>query len=156
MPDGTPMTDAPQALPAAPTAPGEWTLMQIQAKLSRPLPPELLDEKKVQGQTIVYLSWPTIADILDKYAPGWGWDIETSFSPDRIFVMGRLSIPTADGVVTRSATGTETLKREKLDRSTGTITECEHAFGDPSSNAESMALRRCAAKFGLGRYLWKK
>ncbi|WP_228016134.1 hypothetical protein [Synechocystis salina] len=28
--------------------------------------------------------------------------------------------------------------------------------GDPSSNAEAMALRRCCAKFGLGRDLWRK
>lgn len=152
MPDGSPMTEAP----TRPTAPAEWTIAQVQAALSRPLPESMLDSKSVQGTTIVYLSWPTIADILDKYCPGWNWEIETTFSPDRIFVLGRLAIPTADGVVTRSATGTETLKREKHDRKTGAIELCEHAYGDPSSNAESMALRRCAAKFGLGRYLWKK
>ena len=110
----------------------------------------MLDTKKQGGQTITYLAWPTIADVLDKYAIGWAWTIETSFSRDRIFVIGKLSIPCAEGEISRSATGTETLKREKNGE------ECEHAFGDPSSNAEAMALRRCAAKFGLGRYLWKK
>jgi len=29
-------------------------------------------------------------------------------------------------------------------------------YGDPSSNAEAMALKRAAAKFGLGLYLYLK
>jgi hypothetical protein len=29
-------------------------------------------------------------------------------------------------------------------------------YGDPSSNAEAMALKRAAAKFGLGLYLYQK
>ncbi len=32
----------------------------------------------------------------------------------------------------------------------------ELAYGDPSSNAESMAFRRAAAKFGLGLYFYSK
>jgi hypothetical protein len=50
--------------------------------------------------------------------------------------------------------GTELLKREVTDRETGEVTEAEIAYGDPSSNAESMALRRAASKFGLARYLY--
>ncbi|WLT40311.1 hypothetical protein NON20_24525 (plasmid) [Synechocystis sp. B12] len=38
--------------------------------------------------------------------------------------------------MTRQATGTEDI-------------DC-NSYGDPSSNAEAMALRRCCAKFGLG------
>ena len=73
-------------------------------------------------------------------------------SSDRIFLTGRLTIPTAEGNVYREATGTEELKR--TDRETGEPIEL--AYGDPSSNAESMALRRAAAKFGLGLYLYNK
>ncbi|MGC9506191.1 hypothetical protein [Baaleninema sp.] len=51
-------------------------------------------------------------------------------------------MPTADGMVVRHATGTEELN-------------C-NSYGDPSSNAESMAFRRAAAKFGLGLYLYQK
>jgi hypothetical protein len=29
-------------------------------------------------------------------------------------------------------------------------------YGDPSSNAEAMALKRAASKFGLGLYLYQK
>jgi len=32
----------------------------------------------------------------------------------------------------------------------------ELAYGDPSSNAESMAFRQATAKFGLGLYLYEK
>jgi hypothetical protein len=45
----------------------------------------------------------------------------------------------------REATGTE----EEPD-------EDEKMYGDPSSNAEAMALKRAAAKFGLGLYLYQK
>lgn len=141
---------------ARPSTPGEWTLAQIQGTLSRELPQSLLSSRSQGGKAIYYLSWPTIAGILDKYAPGWCWEIEaTSFTSDRIFVVGRLSIQTADGVVTRSATGTEELKRSKFNKQTQRTELVELAYGDPSSNAESMALRRAAAKFGLGRYLWE-
>jgi len=60
----------------------------------------------------------------------------------RLFVVGRLTIPNSEGNVYREATGTESL-------------DC-NSYGDPSSNAESMAFRRCCARFGLGLYLYQK
>ena len=54
----------------------------------------------------------------------------------------RISIPCLEGTVMREATGIEPLDVK--------------GYGDPSSNAESMALRRAAAKFGLGLYLYEK
>jgi hypothetical protein len=57
-------------------------------------------------------------------------------------VEGRLTIHAAKGNFTREATGQE-------------LTECD-GYGDPTSNAEAMALRRCCAKFGLGLHLWEK
>jgi hypothetical protein len=53
-----------------------------------------------------------------------------------------LSFPCAKGVIYREATRTED---EEL-----------RGFGDQSSNAEAMALKRAAAKFGLGLYLYHK
>lgn len=87
---------------------------------------------------------------------------------DRLFLVGRLTIPTCDGIVYREASGTELLKEEKTiwvgepnnrrplkDDYDRPITEPrELAYGDPSSNAESMAFRRAAARFGLGLYLY--
>lgn len=67
---------------------------------------------------------------------------------DRLFLVGRLTIITTEGHISREATGTELLKQ--------TDGESELAYGDPSSNAESMAFRRAAAKFGLGLYLYSK
>jgi hypothetical protein len=94
---------------------------------------------------------------LDKYCPGWTWEIkETLISSDRIFMVGRLTIPTLEGNIYREASGTEELKREKYNKDTGEYQALELAYGDPSSNAESMAFRRCAARFGLGLYLYQK
>jgi hypothetical protein len=57
-------------------------------------------------------------------------------------VTARITIPYLEGAVFREATGTED---EEL-----------RGYGDPSSNAEAMALKRAAAKFGLGLYLYQK
>jgi hypothetical protein len=151
-----------------PTAPGQWTLSQIQAALSRPLPQSMLATRKQGNATIRYIPWFTANKILDKYAPGWSWEIrQLHLSRDRLFLVGRLTLPTVEGNLYREATGTEILKdtkvmrdrdgtliRNELDRP---ITEAvELPFGDPSSNAESMAFRRAAAKFGLGLYLYHR
>jgi hypothetical protein len=53
-----------------------------------------------------------------------------------------VSIPCAEGVVTREATGCEDADAK--------------GYGDSSSNAEAMALKRAASKFGLGLYLYQK
>ncbi|MBE9040708.1 DUF1071 domain-containing protein [Oscillatoriales cyanobacterium LEGE 11467] len=135
-----------------PSHPGEWTLKQIQDAIKRPLPQSMLKKLKDKGNA-PYVPWFRVCPILDKYAPGWTWEIRsTHLSDDRIFIVGRLTLPTAGGDVWREATGTEELKR--LDRKTGELTEL--AYGDPSSNAESMAFRRAAAKFGLALYLYEK
>jgi hypothetical protein len=151
-----------------PTIPGEWTLSQIQAALSRPLPRSVLATRRQGKATIAYIPWYTANKILDKYAPGWTWEIrDLKLSGDRLFLVGRLTIPTQEGNVYREATGTELLKDSKVikdgdgnafrDDYDRPLTEAvELAYGDPSSNAESMAFRRAAAKFGLGLYLYEK
>jgi hypothetical protein len=52
------------------------------------------------------------------------------------------SVPHAEGVIWREATGYEPLPVK--------------GYGDPTSTAESMALRRAAAKIGLCLYLYGK
>lgn len=114
---------------------------EIIKMLSRKLPNSLLETKTLKGQKITFLSWKYIPPILDKYARGWCWEItHLQSTSDRIFLVGRLTIPTAEGVVWREATGTEMLKEVKTDKVTGEMIEREIAYGDPSSNAESMAL----------------
>jgi hypothetical protein len=70
------------------------------------------------------------------------WDNGKSEKSDRTVVEGRLTLRAAEGNFTREATGTED---NEID-----------SWGDPSSNAQAMALRRCCAKFGLGLHLWEK
>lgn len=156
---------------APPTAPREWTIAQICQALSRPLPKSLLKTRKQGGANLTYIPWYEANKILDKYAPGWTWEITKMVTtPDRIFVTGRLTIPAAEGNIYREATGTELLKEDKevwvgekpnsqrlRDDLGRVVTESkELAYGDPTSNAESMAFRRAAARFGLALYLYDK
>ena len=128
---------------APPTAPRQLTLSQIEEILSRPLPKNLLRTKTIKNNKITYISWFDANRILSKYCPHWAWEItKFEISSDRVFLVGRLTIPTSEGNVYREATGTESL-------------DCSN-YGDPSSNAESMAFRRACAKFGLGLYLYDK
>jgi len=126
-----------------PTAPREWSLAKIEQVLSRPLPPSVLRTKEIKGNKITYLPWHAVNRILTKYCPGWTFEVtKMETSDNRLFIVGRLTIPTSEGNIYREATGTESL-------------DCS-SYGDPSSNAESMSFRRCAAKFGLGLYLYQK
>ena len=114
--------------------------------------PDYEEQRKQGGAQLTYLSWHHANQLLDIYAPGWQGRVESlSFSGDRIFVVYSITIPTAEGPITRTSTGTEVLKEIGRDG-----TEKEMAYGDPSSNAESMAFRRAAARFGLGLYLYLK
>ena len=132
-----------QQINTSPTKPGEWTLATIQEALSRKIPENILKTKSIGGQRIKYIPWYRVNKILDKYAPGWTWQIQSIHTTDTdLFIVGRLTIPTADGNVYREATGTEKLN-------------CS-SYGDPSSNAESQAFRRAAARLGLGLYLYEK
>lgn len=143
MPATTPPAQTEPVHKDAPTRPGEWTLAEIQSALKRELPAALLKTRKQGNVLVTYIDWHTVNKILDKYAPGWTWEIKTmTLSSDRIFLVGRLTIPAADGIFYRESTGTESLH--------------DFGYGDPSSNAESMCFRRAAAKFGLGLYLYEK
>jgi hypothetical protein len=152
-----------------PSTVGEWTLDQIIKALSRPLPDSLTDTRRQGGANLKYIPWHNVNKVLDKYAPGWNWSIQkVELSADRLFIVGRLSIPTSEGLVYREATGTELLKETKIIKDPATKEPMmedwgkplkefvELAYGDPSSNAESMAFRRAAARFGLGLYLYDK
>jgi len=138
-----------------PSHTGEWQLQRIQAALKKRIPDELLKRLPNKSKAL-YLPWHTVNEILDKYALGWTWEIkDAKFSNDRIFIIGRLTIPAKEGSFYREASGTEELKKQTYDQVKKQFIQSEIAYGDPSSNAESMAFRRCAAKFGLGLYLYK-
>jgi hypothetical protein len=109
--------------------------------LSKPIPPRLLKSKTVGGQKIQYIPWYTAVRFLDLYAPGWNYEIRhLTGIGGKLIIVSRISIPCAEGIVYREATGQEDEEVE--------------AWGDSSSNAEAQALKRAAAKFGLCLYLY--
>lgn len=109
--------------------------------LSKPVAKRHLRSRKQGGKEIQYISWHDAVKYLDHYAPGWNYEIRNIQSiGGKLILTVRLSVPCAEGIVFREATGQEDEDKDN--------------YGDSSSNAESMALRRASAKFGLGLYLY--
>jgi hypothetical protein len=119
------------------------TIKDIITALSKPIAERHLETRRQGGKDLTYISWHNAIRYLDLNAPGWCYEIRNIHTDEkRIYVAVRITITAADGTFYREATGTEELN-------------CS-SYGDPSSNAESMALRRAAAKWGLGLYLYDK
>jgi hypothetical protein len=124
-------------------------IAEIIADLSKPIARQHLKTKEVNNRKsgtksqLIYIPWHYAIKYLDFYAPGWSYEVR-AITPiaGAVALTVRISIPCAEGIVYREATGIE-------DEETS-------SFGDPTSNAESMALRRAAAKFGLGLTLYDK
>lgn len=117
------------------------SIRQITADLSKPVAKRHLRLRKQGGKEIKYLAWHDAIKYLDHYASGWNYEIRSIDSVGgKLILTVRLSVPCAEGIVYREATGQEDEDKE--------------TYGDSSSNAESMALRRAASKFGLGLYLY--
>ena len=118
-------------------------IQEIVADLSKDVPAKMLAEKTLKSNKITYLPWYRAARMLDYYAPGWQHEIrDIKQIGSQVVVVVRLLIPAAEGWFYREATGIEE--------------EDVKTFGDTTSNAEGMALRRAAAKFGLARGLYEK
>jgi hypothetical protein len=111
-------------------------ILEILADLQKPIPKRFIKSKTLKGQRIDFVSWYSYIRLLEFYAPGFSWEVRTHYNGDRTVIEGRLTLRAAEGNFVREATGTED---NEID-----------SWGDPSSNAEAMALRRCCAKFGLG------
>lgn len=129
-------------LPAWAGKPFRRTIVEILRDFQKPIPNRFIKSKPIKGQKIQYVSWYSLVKILDFYAPGWDWQIRTHVGGNRTIVEGKLTIKALEGDFIREATGQESSEVD--------------SYGDPSSNAEAMALRRCCAKFGLGLHLWEK
>lgn len=129
--------------------------MHVMGHLRQPIDPAHVSQKRVQGNTIDYVSVWTIQDYLDSRAPGWSWRV-TSVIPcpyagkrddngqpeGLLFLTGELTIRAGGTELTMAATGHESLAKV--------------SYGDPVTNAEATALRRAAARFGFTRDLWRK
>lgn len=120
--------------------------------LSRKLPKDELKTLAEKGN-VPYIPWHSANAILDKYAPGWSWEIKgievsvNSHFPElsKLYLFGSLAIPCAEGIISRDVTGCESLYKKHIDKETGEIIYKDLPYGDASSNAESMAFRRAAA-----------
>ncbi|MBC7798137.1 MAG: DUF1071 domain-containing protein [Pyrinomonadaceae bacterium] len=122
---------------------GERSINEIIADLKKPIHRSLLKTRTQGGKKIDFIEWHTAIKYLDKFAPGWNYEVrQVTNLGGRCVVTVRISIPCKEGSVWREATGQE---EEEL-----------KGYGDPSSNAEAMALKRAAAKFGLALYLYDK
>jgi hypothetical protein len=123
------------------------SINEIITDLSKPIKTRHLKQKTRGGQVLDFIPWYHAVKYLDLHAPGWSYEVRSTVwnTEGRLVLTVRLSIPCLEGLVYREATGTEEEPEEG-----------ERMYGDPSSNAESMALRRAAAKFGLGLYLYNK
>lgn len=119
------------------------SIREIVKDLSKPVAKRHLRTRKQGGKELTYISWYDAVKYLDHYAPGWNYEVRSMNSVGgKLILTIRLSVPCLEGIVYREATGQEE--------------EETTSYGDSSSNAESMALRRAAAKFGLGLYLYDK
>lgn len=134
---------APAPTPEPPGPQGPRSIRAIIADLSRPLPKACIATKTLQGSRIDYIHWQTAVRLLDQYAPGWrGEVIRLDHVAGHCVIVYRITVPCAEGEVWREATGCE---EEDL-----------KGYGDMFSNAEAMAFKRAAAKFGLALELYDK
>ncbi len=120
---------------------GLRSIQDIVKDLTKPVAKRHLRVRRQGGKEIGYIAWHDAIKYLDHYAPGWNYEIRSMNSiGGKLIIVIRLSVPCLEGIVFREATGQEDEEKD--------------TYGDSSSNAESMALRRAAAKFGLGLYLY--
>lgn len=114
-----------------PAAPGVWSLSKIQLALSRPIPNVHIVEGEVAGRLRRMVAYRTLVLALDRYAPGWSWEVRNRTElQGLLWVTGRLTVVASDGNTYRDA-----------------IAPASCIPGEP---LDSMALRSAAVKYGLG------
>src|SRR5262249_23234406 len=119
------------------------SIREIIADLSKPLAQRHLKTRKQGGHDITFIEWHTAVKYLDYHAAGWSYaDKSVQLVGSLVTVIASISIPCLEGIITREATGCEDADSK--------------GYGDSVSNAEAMALKRAASKFGLGLYLYQK
>ncbi len=122
---------------------GPRSIRDIISDLSKPLAKRHLKTRRQGGTDLTYLEWHTAVRFLDHFAPGWSYNVRSvQLVGSLVTVVASISIPCLEGVITREATGCEDVNAK--------------GYGDAVSNAEAMALKRAASKFGLGLYLYSK
>lgn len=161
-PDNYPQPEPPQKeAPKKPKSPfpyepGERSLPEILSDLSKPVPTRLLESKRQGGAELTFIPWHQCIRLMDLYAPGWEGRVKEVALVTGLDKDGNrcdLVRVTYQVMIVYKGKGgfTETVIRE----STGFERFDKQSFGDPFSNAESMAKRRAFAQFGLGLHLYR-
>lgn len=115
----------------------------IQKALKAPIPAEFLSTRNQGGQQLSYVTWYHATKLADDRAPGWSGRVTSVTAVgNNVAVVYAITIPCDEGVITREATGFEPMDSK--------------GYGDPLSNAESMAFRRALAKHGLALDLYER
>jgi len=123
---------------------GRRPWVKISEDLHKPVPKSKIDTKTKGGTQLEFIPWYKAQRILHFYTNGY-WEnrvIDREIINDRLCLTAELTIYSEEASHTRQATGSETLDTD--------------SYGDFQSNAESMAFRRAAARFGLGLHLYNK
>jgi hypothetical protein len=119
------------------------TIDQIQVELAKPYPSRVRT-KRMGGKTISYYPWYEASSIFNAVTGGkWDYKIVKQGHNDKgkyEMTVG-VTVYAADGTFYREGTGSE-------DSTTD-------SYGDPQSNAESMAIRRAFTKFQFGIHLYR-
>ena len=130
----------------------------IHNDLSKDVPQRLIKTRKQAGQTLSYIEWTTAVKLLDFYAPGWSGEVTHIVQSEGMIVISyRITIPTSDGPVSRSATGAEFTTH--VDKSVYAENRAMYptrftSYGEPATIAEAQAFKRAAAKLGIGLHLY--
>ena len=126
-------------------------ILEILEDLAQPIPKRFIKKKPVfkrkngklvKSGEVDYVPWTTYIRLLEYFCPGFEWEVRVQYLGDRTVVEGRLTIHASECSISRESTGQE---YNDVD-----------GYGDPISNAEASALRRCCSKFQLGLELWNK
>lgn len=119
----------------------EETLLALSAPIDPRHYKTLTRGKGDKQVTLSFIPWGVIAKCLHARAPQWCFEItETKELAGSVVVVGRLSIPTTDGIIHFSGVASEPIDGPSL--------------APPVESAASSCLRRCAALAGLGLDLY--
>ena len=124
------MTNATELQPIADNGPR--SIRDIIADLSKPIAQRHLRTPRQGGTELTYIEWHTAVKYLDLFAPGWSYAVKSvALVGNLVTVIASISIPCAEGIVTREATGCEEVDAR--------------GYGDAVSNSEA----KLAVRWGI-------
>ena len=131
----------PSALPTAPLKSSADTLLALSQPVDKRHYKSIQRGKGDKAVSLDFIPWAVICKCLHSRAPQWNFEVqEVKELAGSVVVVGRLTIPTSDGILHFSGVASE-----RIDGS---------SMAPPVESAASAALRRAAALAGLGLDLY--